>query len=243
MIMNEMNPIIHTIQQGDTLYNLATRYCTTVQDIIDTNLALDPYNLRVGQQIYIYPNCNQNNDYWISINQVRLLEQMNLVWEQHIMWTRMLLISIAENLKDLDVTQARLLRNPRDIANVFRPYYGSNVANEIERLLTEHLAIGKDLIVALKNNNKDQATVLERNWYRNADDMADAFSSINPFYPREEVRRMLYEHLQLTSNEVSARLNGNYAEDIRAYDMVQKEILEMSRFFVNGIVRQFPNLF
>ena len=51
----------------------------------------------------------------------------------------------------LDVTQTRLLRNPRDIANVFRPYYGSNVANEIERLLTEHLAIGKDLIVALKN--------------------------------------------------------------------------------------------
>lgn len=168
---------------------------------------------------------------------------MNLVWEQHIMWTRMLLISIAENLKDLDATQARLLRNPRDIANVFRPYYGNNVANEIERLLTEHLAIGKDLIVALKNNIQEQATTLERRWYRNADDMADAFSRINPFYPREEIRRMLYEHFRLTTNEVSARLKGDYKEDIRAYDLVQKEILEMSQFFVNGIVRQFPNLF
>lgn len=241
--MNDMNPIMHTIRPGDTLYNLAIMYCTTVQDIIDTNLALDPYNLRVGQQIYIYPNCNQNNNYWVSIKQVKLLEQMNLVWEQHIMWTRMLLISIAENLKDLDATQARLLRNPIDIANVFRPYYGNNVANEIQRLLTEHLVIGKDLIVASKNKKQEQVMILNKKWYQNADEMAEAFSSINPFYPKEEIRRMLYEHLRLTTNEVSARLNGNYAEDIKAYDMVQQEILKMSQFFVNGIVRQFPNLF
>ena len=30
---------------------------------------------------YIYPDYNQNNDYWVSRNEVRLLEQMNLVWE------------------------------------------------------------------------------------------------------------------------------------------------------------------
>lgn len=240
--MNEMNPILHTIRPGDTLYNLAIMYCTTVQNIIDTNLALDPYSLRIGEQIYIYPNCNQNN-YWVSINEVRLLEQMNLIWEQHIMWIRMLLISIAENLKDLEATQTRLLRNPRDIADVFRPYYGANVANQIEKLLTEHLAIGKNLIVALKNNNQKEATELNQKWYQNADNMAEAFSSINPFYPKEEVRKMLYEHLKLTAEEVNARLKGDYVADINAYDMVQKEILKMSRFFVNGIVRQFPNLF
>ena len=241
--MNDMNPILHTIRPGDTLYNLAMQYGTTVQNIIDTNLALEPYSLRVGQQIYIYPNYNQNNDYWVSRNEVRLLEQMNLVWEQHIMWTRMLLISIAENLKDLEATQTRLLRNPKDIADVFRPYYGNNIASEIQRLLTEHLAIGKDSIVALKNKNQEQANALSTKWYQNADQIAEAFSSINPFYPREEVRRMLYEHLRLTSEEVNARLRGDYTADINAYDMVQKEILKMSHFFVNGIVRQFPNLF
>lgn len=60
---------------------------------------------------------------------------------------------------------------------------------------------------------------LNKKWYQNADDMAEAFSSINSVYPKEEIRKMLYEHLRL------------------------KEILQMSRFFVNGIVRQFPNLF
>ena len=177
------------------------------------------------------------------MNQVQLLKQMNLVWEQHIMWTRMLLISIAENLKDLDATQTRLLKNPKDIADVFRPYYGDNVASEIQKLLTEHLVIGKELIVALKNKNQEQANLLNTKWYQNADIMAEAFSSINPFYPKEEIRRMLYEHLRLTTEEVNARLRGDYAADIEAYDMVQKEILKMSQFFVNGIVNQFPNLF
>ena len=238
-IKNDINPILHTIRPGDTLYNLAMQYGTTVQNIIDTNLALEPYSLRVGQQIYIYPN----EHYWVSINEVRLLEQMNLVWEQHIMWTRMLLISIAENLKDLDATQARLLQNPKDIADIFRRYYENMVANQIQELLTEHLVIGKELIVALKNNNQEQATKLNTKWYQNADSMAEAFSSINPFYPKEEIRKMLYDHLKLTTNKVNARLKGDYAEDIKAYDMVQKEILKMSQFFVMGIVQQFPNLF
>ena len=54
---------------------------------------------------------------------------------------------------------------------------------------------------------------------------------------------MFYKHLELTSNEVKFRLNSNFVEDIRAYDMVEQEILKMSQFFVNGIVRQFPNRF
>lgn len=191
----------------------------------------------------IYPNYNQNSSYLISINQVQLLTQMNLVWEQHIMWTRMLLISIAENLKDLDATQVRLLRNPRDIASIFRRYYGVVVANKIQQLFTEHLTIGKELIVVLKNKKQEQITQLNAKWYQNADKMAEAFSSINQFYQKEEVRKILYEHLRLTTNEINNRLQGKYAEDINSFDMVQKEILKMSQFFANGIVRQFPNLF
>lgn len=238
--MNDMNPIVHTIRPGDTLYSLASMYGTTVQEIMNLNMGLNPYNLQIGSQIFIHTT-PQNN--WMSINQVNLLKQMRLMWLEHVLWTRLLLISIAGNLDDLESTKARLLENPRDIANIFRMYYGNNVANLIQTLLTEHLAIGYDLIVALKNGNETAAQDLNTAWYKNADKMADAFSSINPFYPKEEVRRMLYEHLRLTTEEVSARLQGNYAEDIRLYDMVQRDVLQMAEFFVNGIVRQFPNLF
>lgn len=188
-------------------------------------------------------NYSNPSDYWISINQVNLLEMMNVAWLEHIFWTRLLLISIAEDLKDLDATRTRLLENPMDIANIFRMYYGNNNARTIQDLLTEHLVIGEKLIVALKNNNQTLSKALNDEWYRNADEMAEAFSSINPFYSKEQLRKMLYEHLKLTSDEVAARLRKDYTADIKAFDMVQKEILMMSHFFVSGIVRQFPNLF
>lgn len=182
-------------------------------------------------------------DYWISINQVHLLEDMNLKWLEHIFWTRLLLISIAEDLSDLDATRARLLQNPRDIANIFRRYYGLKIADTIQNLLTEHLVIGEKLIVALKNNNQTLASELNDQWYRNADEMADAFVKINPLYSKENVRNMLYDHLKLTSDEVAARLRKDYPADIRAFDKVQAEILKMSKYFVAGIVKQFPDLF
>lgn len=236
-----MNPILYVIKPGDTLFSLANKFGVSVQDIINSNVAIDPYNLRVGQQIYIYPRLPSN--YWWSIRQVDLLKRMNLAWEQDIMWTRMLLISIAEDLKDLDTTEKRLLQNPKDIADIFRRYYGNTTANKIENLVTEHLAIGKDLIVALKNNNQKLAKELTEKWYNNADEMAEAFSSINPFYPKEKVRDMLYDHLELTTDEVTARLRKDYTADIVAFDKVQQEILKMSQFFVEGIFKQFPNAF
>lgn len=186
---------------------------------------------------------NPYSNYWISVNEVSLLEAMNIAWIEHILWTRLLLISIAENLNDLDATRNRLLQNPKKIADIFRIYYGDKIGSKIQDLLTEHLQIGEKLIVALKNNNQTLARTLNDEWYKNADKMADAFSSINPFYPKEQIRKMLYDHLKLTSDEVSARLKKDYVADIKAYDMVQKEILNMSYFFVHGIVNQFPNMF
>ena len=240
--MDNSNPIIHTIRPGDTLYNLAILYGTTVQDIVNANFNLNPYNLQVGQQIYIYPHPN-SNDYWVSTNQVHLMENMNLAWLEHVFWTRLFLISVADSLGDLESTKTRLLENPRDIANVFRRYYGNTFANNIQKLLTDHMVIGSDLIVALKNKNDKLAQELTTKWYKNADDMAVAFSNINPFYPKEEVRNILYEHMRLTTNEVSNRLKKDYSADIKAYGLVQKEALQMAMFFVNGIVRQFADLF
>lgn len=118
-----------------------------------------------------------------------------------------------------------------------------SVANRIENLLTEHLSIGKDLIVALKNNSQRLANELNDKWYKNANEMANFFSSINPYYSREKLCDMLYGHLELTSDEVDARLKKDYKADINAFDKVQREVLNMSQYFVDGIVRQFPNLF
>ena len=177
------------------------------------------------------------------IKQFELLAGMRLVWSQHVYWTRLLLISIAERLKDQNATTARLLQNPADIAKIFAQYYPVSAAATIEQLLTEHLQIGAALITALRDEQTAQAQALTRRWYQNADQMADAFSGINPFYEREVVRNMLYTHLELTTKEVAARLAGNYPEDIAAFDQVERQAMEMADHFSAGLMHQFPQRF
>ncbi|HOM01926.1 MAG TPA: LysM peptidoglycan-binding domain-containing protein [Acetivibrio sp.] len=59
----------YTIRAGDTLAAIARTYGTTVQNIINANPGIDPYYLRVGQEIcvpltvQIYPSCPTTNYY------------------------------------------------------------------------------------------------------------------------------------------------------------------------------------
>lgn len=43
----------YTIRPGDTLYNVAQRYNTTVDAIMRVNPGINPFNLLVGQVIFI----------------------------------------------------------------------------------------------------------------------------------------------------------------------------------------------
>lgn len=242
--MEFSNKILYTIQNGDDLHYIANQYNTTIEDILANNSYINPYNLTRGTQIVLCSNSrNMKDNICISPQGLNLIEEMNTLWEQHVFWTRLLLISIAENLNDLEATKKRLLRNPMDIANIYKKYYGDKIAKKIEDLLTEHLAIGGNLIAALKNENNAVAETLTKKWYQNADDIAEAFSSINPYYDRNEVKNMLYRHLQLTTQEVEARLKRDYIAEIIAFDKVEKEALKMAKYFSAGIMMQFKELF
>ena len=244
-------PVTYTVRKGDNLYQLSRYYQTTVQSILAGNPDIDPYNLQIGATILICPGENftvqpENVNRPACPNpamQFSIMGNMRKVWGQHVYWTRMLLLSIAERLKDQNTVSARVLQNPKDIADLFADFYNADTAKAIEQLLTEHLQIGAALITALRDGQSAQAEALKRQWYANADKMADFFSNINPYYNREEIHTMLRTHLDLINQEVAMRLAGNYPADIKAFDQAEQEVLSMADYFSSGIMNQFPHRF
>ena len=75
----------------------------------------------------------------ISKAEVEFKSLNRLLWEQHVNWTRMTIMSIVFNLPELQFVEERLLRNATDMGNCLRPFYGDQIADRYDELIKEHL--------------------------------------------------------------------------------------------------------
>ena len=168
-------------------------------------------------------------------------DAMRSLWEDHIVWTRMAIISIVDDRPDQDFAVERLLRNQDDIGNAIKPFYGDAAGNELTRLLREHIVGAAELLVAAKTGVGFEAA--HEAWYANGDEIGAFLADANPNWDRAEMQTMMADHLDLTLAEVVARLGGDFDADIAAYDEIHVQILHMADMLSDGIVAQFPNGF
>jgi hypothetical protein len=175
---------------------------------------------------------------------VELRTDMRKLWEDHITWTRLAIISLTTNSPDTEATVGRLLQNQTDIGDAVKPFYGNAAGNQLTALLKQHILIAADLIAAAQAGDGPKLADEQASWVANADQIAAALHSLNPRnWSLGEMKDMMHRHLDLTTEEVVARLQGNWSADVAAYDKVHLEILEMSDMLSDGIVKQFPARF
>jgi hypothetical protein len=227
--------IYYSIHPNDTLWTIAQKYQTTIQDIQKFNPHVDFSLLQLGQVIRICPLTSS----YISLRALSLMNTMRLLWEQHGAWTRMAITSMVFGLPDESLVVERLLRNPQDFVDALRPFYGEVYAKQFGNLLTDHLVIAADLVKASKAGNNEKAENAEIRWYQNALDIALLLSRLNPFFSYEEWRLMLFEHLALVKTEAVDMLTKEYAKGIETYDKIEIQALGMADMMSSGIMKQF----
>jgi hypothetical protein len=176
--------------------------------------------------------------------EIDLTLAMDKLWEDHITWTRMYVISAAADLPDSDAVAERLLKNQEDIGNAIKPLYGDKAGAQLTTLLKEHITIAVDLVSAAKAGDNAKIEDANARWTENANQIGTFLSTANAEnWPEDEMQAMLKTHLDLTLEEATARLSGDWAGDIAAYDKVHDAMLEMSGMLTRGIVAQFPDQF
>jgi hypothetical protein len=180
----------------------------------------------------------------VSASEFRLHQEMRRLWEDHVTWTRLAVISLTTDAPDTQATVARLLRNQADIGNTIKPFYGKAAGNELTRLLREHITIAADLIGAAKAGDRAKIASEQERWAGNADRIAGFLNTANPTaWKLGEMKAMLGRHLALTTQEVVARMQHKWATDVRTYDAIHRQALGMADMLSEGLVRQFPDRF
>jgi hypothetical protein len=172
-----------------------------------------------------------------------LKQDMRKLWTDHVVWTRDYIIAAVGGYPDAQAAANRLMKNQEDIGGAIGGIYGAAAGQQLTSLLKQHISIAVDLIKAAKAGDKAGQQAADAKWQQNAAEIADFLSKANPNWPRATLADMMKRHLSTTTAEVVARLNGQWEEDVRAYDEVYRHILAMSDALSDGIIKQFPGKF
>jgi hypothetical protein len=178
------------------------------------------------------------------VSSEQLDQAMRKLWEDHITWTRLFIVSATAGLPDLQATTDRLLQDQVDIGDAIKPYYGATAGTQLTNLLRAHILGAADVLTAAKASDDAKVQQTKDAWYANGHDIAAFLSSANPKnWKSADMDSMMRQHLDLTLDEAVAHLQGRYADDVAAYDRVHNEILQMADMLADGIVHQFPKKF
>lgn len=96
------------------------------------------------------------------------------------------------------------------------------------------------MVAAAKAGDKAPLTAAQAKWSANGKDIAAFLSTANSHWPKADLEAMLQKHLDLTTGEVVARLNKDWAADIKAYDEGHEHMLMFADALTDGIAKQFP---
>jgi hypothetical protein len=167
---------------------------------------------------------------------------MRKLWEDHVTWTRLYIVTAAAKLPEKDATAQRLLRNQEDIGNAIKPFYGDAAGTKLTGLLKSHIMIATEIIDAAMKGDNAKKDAASKRWVANANEIAIFLNGANPQnWPLATLKEMLHSHLNLTTQEVVAQLGKDWAGSVAAYDKIHEQILAMADALSEGIMKQFPN--
>ena len=170
-------------------------YIPVYHPLMPRNLPMDAYYPPMGQPAYPI----QQQGHCISQAEVDYRNEMRSLWEEHVAWTRMAIISLVFDLPDIEFVLKRLLRNATEaaiagdqqaVAEADKKWHenADEIAvflNSVNRFLPEevvrdmfyeHLALTKQEAVAMINKDFQKDIDVYDAIDKQARQMADAIS-------------------------------------------------------------------
>lgn len=166
----------------------------------------------------------------------RLMEAMRIAWLDMLFWNRMYLMSVDADAKDQQAVEERALETADEITDIFARFLPINVVRQLRNLLTEHVELTGEIARTLKSGDTENYNNLIKQWYSNANQLANLLANQNPYFGGRETRNMLLNYLDMLRESMELQFNGEYGQSIDVFRDVQKQVLEMADYFARGLL-------
>lgn len=184
--------------------------------------------------------------------------EMRDLWAVHVHYTHDFIVASFAKAKDLPEVTSRLLQNQVDIGHQFKDKYGKEASRGVAYFLTYHILIAKDLVDDVISGNKDKLVIDQEKWRANARDLIAYICGLKKHgykhyeggyqqekyvagyyykdakYDKDCFKKnieMMYEHLNITTNELVAYAQGRYSDAIKYLDKAREEALMMAEMW------------
>ena len=179
----------------------------------------------------------------VSTNELELRQGMRDLWADHVVWTRAYIVAAVADDPSASSALDRLMRNQEELGSAIAPYFGAAAGERLTELLKEHISVAGEVVGAAKAKDDAKLKDADARWHGNADEIATFLSDANPHWSQADLVRMLNEHLALTTQEATLRLQENWGEDAATFDRIYDQAMMMADALSDGVIRQFPSRF
>ncbi|WP_312653172.1 hypothetical protein [Aminipila sp.] len=184
---------------------------------------------------------NQLPEYNLTTGQLNLLYRLRIIWRDMATWIRSYLIyTFLESDPELKEAAAQKLMDlPVKYADIFRIFFGNEVADDHTILMTNYTKLLMSLIDATKSGDTDSINEYTNLINENINDRVNFLTYINPFWEKSTMSDLLHTFNNMTINEINTFANKDYQANIDLFSRILTYADRMGDTFAEGMVKYF----
>jgi len=179
----------------------------------------------------------------LSSSNMDFKTDMRVLWGNQSMLTHNVILCIVDGQPGIDEAKNMLVKNQEAIGNSFAIYYGEEAGKKLTKLLYRNATIAADIMIATRNENYGVYVKAYKTWKDNTGQILAFLNQTNPNWNLNNLKTMMYDQIQFTTNEATDIKNKNFDGSTKAYNNAIKAETVMADIFSDGIISQFPAKF
>ena len=170
-------------------------------------------------------------------------EQVNIITNAQRLWTeasftlRSLMFAV---MRDPERTQSAanqlydiVLRN---FYELFRFYYGPDISQQFQNLMSSYFTALWRLYEGITNNNTDEVNTSTTDLYQIVDQISSFLQSINLYWSKDQWQSFLLHHTELKINQALALAQKDFEKEYQIYRQIRDSSTLMGDYMARGLI-------